>query len=141
MPDQLFVEAVTAFKAGEHWWPDGEFEREHIAPRQASRFIVDEWERLIGDWLGTSPRDEKNQPLPLPQRCTVAEAAWRALHLGAAQLGPREQWRITAALRRLGWTRARDEKGRWWERPKVNEQCCQPSNSNAEGIQGIIRPT
>jgi predicted P-loop ATPase len=30
--DQLFAEAVAAYRAGEQWWPDGEFERRHIKP-------------------------------------------------------------------------------------------------------------
>jgi predicted P-loop ATPase len=31
--DQLFAEAVSAFKTGERYWPDNEFEAKHIKPQ------------------------------------------------------------------------------------------------------------
>ena len=34
--DQLFAEAV-GFQDGDAWWPDKDFEREHIVPEQAER--------------------------------------------------------------------------------------------------------
>jgi predicted P-loop ATPase len=43
--DQLFAEAVDRYRAGEKWWPDDEFEREHIKPQQEGRFESDAWER------------------------------------------------------------------------------------------------
>ena len=45
--DQLFAEAVVAFKAGEHWWPSRDFEREHMAAQQEMRQEGDPWEPVI----------------------------------------------------------------------------------------------
>ena len=42
--DQLFAEAVAAFHSGEHWWPDKDFEREHMMPEQEARYEGDAWE-------------------------------------------------------------------------------------------------
>ena len=33
--DQLFAEAVACFHKDKRWWPDKDFEREHIMPQQA----------------------------------------------------------------------------------------------------------
>ena len=34
--DQLFAEAVHSYRNGTAWWPDKDFERQHIAPEQAA---------------------------------------------------------------------------------------------------------
>jgi hypothetical protein len=101
--DQLFAEAVVAFRAGEKWWPDSEFERDQIAPMQEARFEADAWETPIGEWLTARGR------------CTVAELARDALHLETSRLGSTNQRRIVAILERLGWETGRSGKARWWQ--------------------------
>jgi predicted P-loop ATPase len=91
--DQLFAEAVAAWEAGEQWWPEAGFEREHIAPEQEARFESDAWEQAIREWL--SGRD----------RCTVLDVARGALFIETPRLGTADQRRISAALERLGWER------------------------------------
>jgi len=100
--DKLFAEAVHLFRRGARWWPDADFEREHIAPEQEGRFIADEWESMIAAAVAGR------------ERVTVGEAA-EALHIGRDKLGTADQRRITAALGRLGWASKRDMNGRWWE--------------------------
>ena len=102
--DQLFAEAVAAFNAGERWWPDADFERQHIAPEQEARFEADAWEDPIRDWLGSQAK------------CTVATVASSALHMERARIGTADQRRIMATLERLGWgRRPRGDKGqRFW---------------------------
>jgi predicted P-loop ATPase len=38
--DQLFAEAVHMFQAGAHWWPDRDFETQHIKPEQDARYAT-----------------------------------------------------------------------------------------------------
>ncbi len=64
--DQLFAEAVVAYRAGAHWWPEEGFEREHIKPQQAARFEADAWEEPIRKFVAGL------------ERTTVAEVANRA---------------------------------------------------------------
>ena len=49
--DQLFAEAVAAFRAGKQWWPDAEFERRHIKPEQEARYEADQWEQAISEYI------------------------------------------------------------------------------------------
>lgn len=105
--DQLFAEAVVAFRAGEPWWPDAEFEREHITPEQDARFEADPWEQAIADYFDGH------------QRATVSEIARGALGFETAKIGTADQRRITAVLEAMGMIRHRkDSRGkRYWGRP------------------------
>ena len=114
--DQLFAEAMVAFQAREKWWPDGDFERKYIAPQQESRFVIDEWEGPLAEWLTPTQKDQYGVILDKRVRCTVPAAAYGALSLDTARLGRREQLRITSIFKRLGRGPGRDKAGRWWER-------------------------
>ena len=91
--DQLFAEAVVLYRDGAKWWPDRDFEAEHIRPQQAARYEADVWEDLIASYLlGRS-------------RTTVLEVARDGLSLDTTKLGKADQNRIAAALEQLGWVR------------------------------------
>jgi predicted P-loop ATPase len=53
---QLFAEAVESYRQGMAWWPDKDFEREHIMPEQAARYEADVWEESIEAYLQTTSR-------------------------------------------------------------------------------------
>jgi predicted P-loop ATPase len=106
--DQLFAEAVYLYRKRMKWWPDKDFEREHIHPQQAARYEADTWEEKIADYLLTT------------SRVTVGEVATTALYFETKRIGTGDTRRITAAMERLGWKRERDDgkadwQGkRWW---------------------------
>jgi predicted P-loop ATPase len=100
---QLFAEAVVAYHKPTQWWPNREFERRHIAPQQASRLIVDEWEQAVRYWLVGQTR------------VSLLSVAELALDLPKARFGPAEQRRLASVMRLCGWKLVRTETARVWE--------------------------
>ncbi len=105
--DQLFAEAVHLYRNGSRWWPDRDFEEDHIKPEQDARFEEDAWEEPIGEFLkGIMP----------DMRIKIHELARDALQLEKARIGTTETRRIVAILTKLKWVPARSNKGRGWQR-------------------------
>lgn len=104
--DQLFAEARRLYDGGIAWWPNGQFEREHILKEQEFRFEADVWEEIIRRFLATK------------QQVLVGEVARDALGISAGRIGRAEQNRIVAILERLGWERqCKDSSGnKPWKR-------------------------
>jgi predicted P-loop ATPase len=105
--NQLFAEAVTLYRAGTQWWPDGAFEHEHIKPQQNARFEADVWEERISEFLSVS------------SKVTVGLVATGGLGFDTQRIGTADQRRIAAAMERLGWKRLDGGKPdwqgkRWW---------------------------
>jgi predicted P-loop ATPase len=106
--DQLFAEAVHCYQSGLQWWPDKDFERQHIAPQQAARYEADVWQDNIAEYLKTN------------SKVTIGQVARDALQIETPRLGRAEQNRISAALEQIGWRRERpigqkDWQGKvWW---------------------------
>ena len=91
--DQLLAEAVTLYRSGASWWPDGDFERQHIRPEQEARFEADAWEETIGNWLTTV------------SKTSVGEVAKVAIGIETPRINTADQRRIASILERLGWVR------------------------------------
>jgi predicted P-loop ATPase len=102
--DQLFAEAVQAYRKGAHWWPDKSFEIEHFAPQQAARFEGDVWEEPIAAYLAAATRT------------TTAAVAITALDFKTDRIGTHDQRRIAAIMTEMGWVQKRSNSGRWWEK-------------------------
>jgi predicted P-loop ATPase len=108
--EQLFAEAVAAYRAGDPWWPDASFERELIKPEQAARYAGDIWEDRIEKYLG--------ERLDLGhRRVTVAEIAREALGIVDSIQRTDHAVRIAQILKQTGWVTKRSGKTRWWEPP------------------------
>lgn len=95
--DQLFAEAVAAYRSGGRWWPNTEFERQHIAPEQDQRFVADVWEDNIRAFLVNK------------ETVLVGQVARECLMLEIKQIGRAEQHRITTILRHLQWDRRKKD--------------------------------
>jgi predicted P-loop ATPase len=102
--DQLFAEAVARYRESASWWPDKDFERNHVMPEQASRYEADAWEENISTYLKAHTK------------VTIGQVAREALLIETPRIGTAEQRRIAAALERLNWKRQpKDWEGkRWW---------------------------
>ncbi len=78
--DQLFAEAVHLYRTSARWWPDDEFEREHIKPQQDARFEADAWEETIAEWLAGRKQVKVGQVL-------VGNVAREALGIETPRIG------------------------------------------------------
>jgi predicted P-loop ATPase len=104
--NQLFAEAVKLHRDGVPWWPDRNFEKQHMMPEQASRYEGDAWEETIAAYLDGE------------SKVTVGQIARQALDIETPRIGTADQRRIAAVLELQGWHRLpKDWKGkRWWEK-------------------------
>jgi predicted P-loop ATPase len=106
--DQLFAEAVRRYRQGMPWWPDKDFEREHIMPEQEARYEADAWEEPIATFLQGAAH------------ATVMQVAKEALDFEKIdRFGTADQRRISAIMTRLGWERGKRQPGsgaRLWQR-------------------------
>ena len=108
--DQLFAEAVAAYRSGEKWWPDQAFEQDQIKQQQADRFESDPWEKAICDYVALLSR---------VQVCEVAREALKIESVG--RVGTADARRIAAVLTNQGWKPGRDYKGRFYTRMTHDE--------------------
>jgi predicted P-loop ATPase len=101
---QIFAEAVHRVLQGETWWPDRDFEQQHIRPEQDARYEGDLWEDIVGPYLETK------------KQVTIHEVAKSAIGiLDEARMDRAVRLRIAAILRRLGWEEGkRTKKARLW---------------------------
>jgi predicted P-loop ATPase len=97
--DQLFAEAVAAYREGKPHWPDEAFEKATIAAQQA--------ERIVFDHL----TDRTLEVIDVTPVITIA-AIWTSMGGDITKLGMIEQKRIAAILKKNGFMRGQDGKGR-----------------------------
>src|SRR4051794_14387479 len=101
--DQLWAEAVAAFKAGEVWWLDVETEK-LAAEVQEEHRTTDVWEEKLIEWA-----------LRRTYPFTIGEALEQALNVKTENQGRAEQMRVASALKAHGFARKRDGGGaRQW---------------------------
>jgi predicted P-loop ATPase len=123
--DQLFAEALAAYRSGEHWWPEREFEREHMQPEQEARFEADGWEEPIINWTTVFFAKEGERATKCVCAGTILGGA---LHLEANERGTSHIRRIAGIMARLGWKRSTKQGKGWlrgkhyWMPPGVSEE-------------------
>jgi predicted P-loop ATPase len=118
--DQLFAEAVQRYRKGIAWWPNKDFEREHIQPQQEARYESDAWEPVVKNWLASKTRATllevaigalKYEVEP-PQYAEGESRPARGTPIN--RLGTADARLLAAVLTALGWEQKRDVHGRWW---------------------------
>jgi predicted P-loop ATPase len=98
--DQLWAEAVTRYRSGEHWWLETKKLNEAAAREQDARYQRDAWESEIESYI-----DGRTG-------VTTAEILKSALNKPAGMWLRSDETRVGLILRRLGWDP---------QRPKANE--------------------
>ena len=130
--DQLWAEAVVAYRAGETWWLDRGLEQA-AALQQGERRISDPWEPRLRDWLGSLPPDR-------PVR--VHDALERALHVAADKQDQAGANRVARVLKLLGWRRVQQRAGkvREWVYLSPVEDGLSPVGNGHTGDKNIPDP-
>jgi putative DNA primase/helicase len=106
--DQLFAEAVMAWKAGESWWLASEVAAEVAAAADAFR-VGDPWDEPLGQWLHEKAASARMNGV------TMAEILSEAVSTPIGMASKAEQMRAGAILVRLGWKkRKRTWDVRWY---------------------------
>ena len=107
-----FAEAVVAFRAGEQWWPNADFEEKHASVEQAERYEGDPWQEPIQEFLARvlKRKDPRVVVLQVAKGCLDFKKIDR--------LGTADQRHITNIMTQLGWRRANRGHGgvRYWEK-------------------------
>jgi predicted P-loop ATPase len=109
--DRLWAEAVHRFKAGEPWWLETPELEALATAEQEARFVVDNWEAPIAEWLG----DRTD--------VSVGEVLKNVFGLAKEQHSPSAQTRVARILaHRLGFKKHRprvrgDRENRYWREP------------------------
>lgn len=98
--DQLWAEAVAAYKAKEKWWLTDE---KPARVEQEDRMQVDVWEEPIARFLEGVVR--RSGPLLRERAYTVVADVLAALQIPVERQGQSESRRAVAILKRLGWHR------------------------------------
>ena len=108
--DQLWAEATHRFKQGKPWWLETPKLEALATVEQEARFVVDEWETPIREWLGTRAET------------SVAEVLTQVFKIAKEHHSQSAQNRVARILKdRLGFTKHRPghkERQNWyWREP------------------------
>lgn len=112
--DQLFAEAAAAFKEGESWWLDREFEAEHAAPMQAAAYVSDSWVDDVAPWLDKPQGDHSEVKMEV----TISEVLSAALGVQTERQTQAAQKRAASVLRQIGWIKVKTKTSNKWRRPQ-----------------------
>lgn len=100
--DQLWAEAVVAFKADEKWWFDSDELQTAASAEQDKRYQVDAWEERIAEAL---------EPFNWQNRGDVTiSRALQAIGVDVAKQDRTAQMRMATCLKRIGFRKARGRR-------------------------------
>ncbi|WP_182852939.1 VapE domain-containing protein [Metapseudomonas otitidis] len=114
--EQLWAEAVAAYRAGDVWWVERD-EAELFAAEQDKRYQADMWEEPIIHYL---------MHQHIGDAVTGAHILEKALNIDPSHWGKPEQMRVGKIMHRLKWPRRRKGSGpggvRGYEYQKPNDR-------------------
>lgn len=113
--DQLFAEAVAAYRAGESWWMEAAFEEAHARPMQEAARVRDSWAEDVAAWLN-KPASDFDGPGEIRGEATASEVMAEALGLTSGQQTMAVQKRVADVLKGLGWVKVKSHGRIVWRR-------------------------
>jgi len=121
--DQLWAEAVAAYRAGLPWWPDTVELNELATAEQAARRERDAWEPKILDWIENPIQrritDGMGTRLVEPWygsrsgKVSLQDILLHCLEKTIDRLTPMDGTRVTRVLKANGWRRVQEGAGIW----------------------------
>jgi len=124
--DQLWAEAVHAFRAGETWWLDSAELIQAANEEQGKRYRGDPWDEIIAVYLQAPEAQSKRTGGKGKDSLSVNEILERALEIEPSRQSQADMNRVARCLRSLGWERFQDWNGgrrRWLYRPIIANRC------------------
>lgn len=116
--DQLWAEAVHAYRSGEKWWLDSDDLLTAAAAEQEERYQADAWEEEIAEALETHNWQNRG--------AVTVSRVLDAIHVETARRDRAAQMRVAACLKRLGFELSRRRISgsvvREWARVTRSEQ-------------------
>ncbi|MCZ8106774.1 MAG: virulence-associated E family protein [Burkholderiales bacterium] len=106
--DQLWAEAVTAYRSGEPWWIEDPAVVALVRVEQSHRQTGDPWDEPVRMHLTETKLDE----------VTIHEL-FSAVGIPSAARTRSDQMRLAGTLKRLGWTKHRSRKGAAHGQPRT----------------------
>jgi putative DNA primase/helicase len=91
--DQLWAEAMHAYKNGERWWADGPEELAMFENEQSSRMQADPWESMLQDYLDRSTEEY----------FSAAHLLIDCIGLDGGHMTRAHQNRLSPIMKSLGW--------------------------------------
>lgn len=98
--DQLWAEAVAAYRVGEEWHLRNETS---ARAEQEDRMMADAWDGPVGDYLAGVSREAG--PLLRERAYVTLPDVMKALQIPVERQGQAESRRVVSILKRMGWSR------------------------------------
>jgi hypothetical protein len=102
--DMLWAEALHMYRAGMKWWPSTEAESALCNEVQMSRYVGDEWEGIIADYLSAHKLT----------RFSSADILRNCLQFSPKDWNRGHENRVGKCLKRLGYKQYRTKSSRYW---------------------------
>ena len=141
--EQLWAEALVAYRAGETWWLDDTELDEAARVQQERRRLRDPWETPIAEWFEnpvTQPdRDGHRMPIQLDGRITIRQILDHAIGRPTERQTKSDQMRIGRVLRLLGWDK-HHSNGKFWVKGGPNDEVVRPGGPPKSQADGPFGP-
>lgn len=107
--DMLWAEALHMYRSGVKWWPVDQEEADLCTHEQTDRYVGDEWEGIITDYL----------TIHTLTKFTTADILRTTFNLLPGQWNRGHEMRVAKCLKHLGYHQRRTAEKRFWCLPVI----------------------